>query len=140
MWFCNIRAAGDVILYFCLWAWYLLYSNSRRWIDIIWLQWLHIGGSVFFNRYSCAVFCSKSCHNYSIFSFQVIGRHYLVEILGYFMCFCFLRCSIFCSMIIFRHGVMLQWDSDKEFVFGWHPTRISRCDGIEMGEKKKKQR
>ena len=31
--------------------------------------------------------CSKSCHDCSVFPFCIVGRHCLVEILSYFMCF-----------------------------------------------------
>ena len=57
--------------------------------------------------------CSKPCLDYSVFSFHIVGRHCLVEILGYLF---FWRCSIFCSMIVFRHGVMLG--PDKKFEEG----------------------
>ena len=61
----------------------------------------------------------KPCHDYSVFSFHVVGRHCLIEILGYITSFCsFWRCTIFCSMIVFRHGVLLQQGPHKEFVFG----------------------
>ena len=84
---------------FCIFAFgrdTLLHSNSSSWVDIIWLHWLHIGGSVFFFFLidthvqigtQFAVSCFKPPHNYFVFLFQVVGRHYLVEILG-FMCFC----------------------------------------------------
>ena len=61
--------------------------------------------------------CSKSRRDYSVFSFH----HCLIEILGY-ITWVFVS-SIFSSMIVFQHGVMLQQGLDKEFVFEWHPTR-----------------
>ena len=49
-----------------------------------------------------AVSCSKSCHDYSVFPFHIVGRHCLAEILSYFTCFCFFwKCSIFYFM---RHN------------------------------------
>ena len=57
--------------------------------------------------------CSKPCHDYSVFSFHVVGRHCLG--LCYEFSF-FRKYSIFCLMIVFRHGVMLQQGLEKEFV------------------------
>ena len=122
--------------YFCVWAWYLLHSNRRCLVDKIRLHWINIGSSVFFFLIDThAVSCSKPCRDYSVFSFHVVGRHCLIEILGYIIYkflffFFFWRCSIFCSMIVSRHGVMLQQGLDKEFVFRWYPTRAMLLHGL----------
>ena len=87
MCFCDVRAVSDVILYF--------FGRGTCCIQIVndgLILFSYIGYTLwvlsflFFNRYSCAV----PCHSYSVFSFHVVGRHCLVEIVGYFMSVCFL--------------------------------------------------
>ena len=48
--------SGLPVKLFCIFAFEsggLLHSNRRWWVDKIRLHWIHIGGSVLFNRYSC---------------------------------------------------------------------------------------
>ena len=84
-----------------------------------------VGGSVFFLKDTHVWVCSVLFQALSLFClfFSCCGQALFDRNLGLYYEFLFLwSCSIFCFMIVFRHGVMLQ-GLDKEFVFGWDPTR-----------------
>ena len=67
-----------------------------------------------------AVSCSKPCHNYSAFLFMLlVGIVWKKSsVISCVSCVSFFwRCSIFRSMIAFRHGVILQRGPDKGFAW-----------------------
>ena len=110
---CVSATSGLPVKLLCIFAfeaWCLLHSDRRWLIDKIRLHRIHIRGSVFFKYIlTCefAVSCSKPCHDYSVFSFHVVGRHCLIEILDYIMSFCFFGgVPYFVPWLFFNHGMV----------------------------------